>query len=259
MKIYGTAKGGALSHKDFGVAFGGGGGGPTTRIAITTDNFSQTGSLSGWAIDDTNEKATATWNRNTTVQTIWMDLADYLGEDIGDTWNLRYHLKLTGDFTATTGVGCYLATGLYNQVPTFSSHNATDLSGSTLIAEAYPAGNNPERMYPFIDGATAYEAGSNKIVPTVSAPTWSSNGAEFYIELIRDGDDITLNMYSDNFETLISNGSGSLSGTYTSDTITHLALLKNYNYSVSFFNGSGTFEVDALYFNNNSTDAGAPF
>ena len=34
MKIHGTTKGGALSHKDYGVAFGGGGG-ASTRIDIT--------------------------------------------------------------------------------------------------------------------------------------------------------------------------------------------------------------------------------
>jgi hypothetical protein len=259
MKIHGTAKGGALSHKDYGVAFGGGGG-ASTRIAITSDNFSQTGSASGWAIDDTNEKATSTWDRSTTVQSIWMDLADYLGEDIGTEWNLRFHQKITGDFSDTTGVGCYLINGLYNQDGSFSSHNATALSGHSFAAEAYPAGKDPQRMWPLVDDATSVESGSNRTLPTVAADLWSANDAEFYIEVIRDGGTMTMNMYSDSdYSTLISNGTVSLTGTMTTDTITHLILFHNYNYSASTWNGDASFEVDSLYFNNNSTDAGAPF
>lgn len=230
------------------------GGGASTEIEINSTNFTKTGTATNWAIDDVNKKVTATWNRSTTILVIWMDLASYLGEAIGTQWNLRYHQKLTGNFVATTGNGAYLVTGLYNQVPTFSSHSATSLSGSSLIAEAYPAGNNPQREYPFIDNGTSYESSTNKLVPTVSAPTWSSNGAEFYIEVIRDGNDMTLNMYSDEWITLITNGSGTLSGTYSSDAITHLALVKNYNYPPTTWNGSGDFEIDKLYFSNNSVD-----
>jgi len=259
MKIHGTAKGGAISHKDFGVAFGGGGG-ATTRITINSDNFSQTGSLTGWSIDSINEKATATWNRNTTVQSIWCDLVDILGEAIDTEWNLRYHQKITGDFSATTGVGCYLVTGIYNQDGSFSSHGATALSGHTFNAEAYPTGNDREVMYPFVDDTTTYEGGSYIRVPTVSAATWSSNGAEFYIEVIRDGNTMTMNFYSDSdYSTLISNGSGELTGTITTDTLTHLILFHNYNYAISSFNGAASFEISSLYFNNGSTDAGAPF
>ena len=39
MKIHGTAKGGALSHKDFGVAFGGGGGGVTKKAPDEIDDL----------------------------------------------------------------------------------------------------------------------------------------------------------------------------------------------------------------------------
>jgi hypothetical protein len=241
------------------VAFGGGGG-ATTRIIINSDNFSQTGSASGWSIDDTNEKALMTWDRNTTVQSIWCDLVDILGEAIDTEWNLRYHQKLTGDYSQTTGVGCYLVTGIYNQDGSFPSHGATSLSGHTFNAEAYPAGNDREVLYPFIDDTTAYEAGSYVRVPTVSAATWSSNGAEFYIEVIRDGSTMTMNFYSDSdYSTLISNGTAELTGTMTTDTLTHLILCHNYNYSASSWNGSGSFEIDSLYFNNGSTDAGAPF
>ena len=257
MKIHGTAKGGALSHKDFGVAFGGAGG-PSTQITINSDNFSQTGSLTGWAIED--GKATATWNRNTTVQSIWCDLVDILGEALDTVWNLRFHQKITSDFSATTGNGCYLVTGLYNQDGSFSSHNATALSGHTFNAENDPSVNDRENLMPFIDDNTSYEEGSKIRIPTVSAPTWSADDVEFYIEVIRDGNTMTMNMYSDSdYSTLISNGTGSLTGTMTTDTITHLILFHNYNYSVSSFNGSANFEIDSLYFNNGSTDAGSPF
>ena len=259
MKIHGTATGGALSHKDFGVAFGGAGG-VTTQITINSDNFSQTGSLTGWAIDSVNEKATATWNRNTTVQSIWCDLVDILGEAIDTEWNLRFHQKITGDFSDTTGVGCYLINGLYNQDGSFSSHGASALSGHTFAAEAYPDGKDPQKMWPFVDDATAVESGSNRTLPTVAADTWSANDAEFYIEVIRDGNTMTMNMYSDSsYSTLISNGTASATGTMTTDTITHLILFHNYNYAVSSFNGAASFEIDSLYFNNGSTDAGAPF
>ena len=240
------------------------GGGDTTQIPINSDNFSQTGSLSGWAIDSSNEKATATWNRNTTVQSIWMNLADYLGEDIGDTWNLRYHMKIASGFSnLTNATGVYLATGLYNQDGSFSSHSATALSGSTMVAEAcVSAGgcsyDNPERFYPFIDDATTYEASSSTILPTNTA-FWTANGKQAYIEIIRDNGDLTMNMYSDNFETLYTNGSATMSGTYTTDDLTHLILFHNYNYSTGTCDAVANFEIDAVYFNNNSTDAGAPF
>jgi hypothetical protein len=261
MKIHGTSKGAALSHKDYGVGFGGGGGGPSTRIAINSENFTLTGTETGWTIDDTNEKATATWYRNTEVLAIWCDLVDILGESIDTVWNLRYHQKLTGNFTATTGVGCYLMTGLYNQDGTFPSHNTGgNLSGHSFNCQAYTGGQDPEVLYPFINNCVAYECNAYQVVPTVAAPTWSSNGAEFYIEVIRDGNSMTMNMYSDSdYSTLISNGTTTLTGTMTTATITHLILFKNYNYSVSSFNGSGSFEIDSLYFNNGSTDAGAPF
>ena len=256
MKIHGTSKGGALSHKDFGVAFGGAGG-ATTRIIINSDNFSQTGSLTGWAIED--GKATATWNRNTTVQSIWCDLVDILGEAIETEWNLRYHQKITGNFSATTGVGCYLVTGLYNQDGSFSSHGATGLSGHTFNAEAEPIVNNRENLMPFIDDSTSYEEGSKVRVPT-SGDGWSANGTEYYVEVIRDGNTMTMNLYSDsNYSSLITDGAASLTGTMTTDTISHLILFHNYNYSASTWNGTGSFEIDSLYFNNGSTDPGAPF
>ena len=234
------------------------GGGATTQIIINSDNFSQTGSLTGWVIED--GKATATWNRNTTVQSIWMDLASYLEEDIGDTWNLRYHMKLTGGYNAVTGDGCYLVTGMYNQDGSFSSHSATALSGSSMVAES---GNytydNQERLYPFINNATTYESSGNTPLPT-NTSFWVSNGKEAYIEIIRDGNDVTMNLYSDSdYSTLYTNGSVTMSGTYTTDDLTHLILFHNYNYPVSTFDGAGNFEIDSIYFNNNSTDPGLPF
>ena len=50
MKIYGTAKGGAISHKDFGVAFGGGGAAYGDQITIrqnSQNGFIQIHDMSG--------------------------------------------------------------------------------------------------------------------------------------------------------------------------------------------------------------------
>ena len=56
MIIHGTAKGGALSHKDFGVAFGGGGGGPEELFSQTSgehygENNAGTICGKGWEIN----------------------------------------------------------------------------------------------------------------------------------------------------------------------------------------------------------------
>ena len=55
MKIHGTAKGGAISKKDFGVAFGGG----AAPLVETTYEYAPTGSGAGGAVYDSDVSSTA--------------------------------------------------------------------------------------------------------------------------------------------------------------------------------------------------------
>jgi|TARA_R100000501_G_C2599936_1_gene97323 hypothetical protein len=238
----------------------GSGGGASTQIPLTSDNFTKTGSQTGWSIDDTNEKITFTWDRQVTVNSIWMNLADYLGEAIGTEWNLRYHMKLDSNYSQTSGVGCYQITGLFDQDGTSASHGVASISGASIIAEA-DQGNSKNLYCPALDGASAVEATPYTRVPKSSTTLWTANGREGYFETIRDGNDFEFNIYTDSdYSSLYTNGSGSITGTtQTTDTIEYLWLAHNYNYSASTWNGSGDFVIDSLYFNNNSTSAGAPF
>jgi len=240
MKIHGTAKGGALSTKDFGVAFGGGNGnGADLSISLTDD--------AGWVDDGSGDFEWSSGKlafdpikRNTTPQFIYLDLsaAGLLGENLSaDQWTVRL-AKLTTTTFAASGLGSpFLYVCISNNTDNsgtdqdtfaieleyssdYSGNNIAKATDSETLQETLPAGaaatfttNNTSSYEYYIEFKKTAESGSNNL--TVSLfPTSSYETATESLTLTATIADLKYIKFINNSEqTQVRQGGAELTGT----------------------------------------------
>jgi len=172
MKIHGTAKGGAISKKDFGVAFGGGG-------AAGWDvnwNFDESDLEAYWDLhfpstDETNLDVNTTTDKidwkminDNNDQTMYNDL---LGEDVSDSqWLLRMKLRFSNVSGTCQGyIGISSITG--------ASSSSQDFIGVAILTD-----DNQIRS---IDADSSAISISGDETDSI---TWANN-TDYYLEIIR--------------------------------------------------------------------------
>jgi len=109
MKIHGTAKGGAESKKDFGVAFssGGGGNGCFFTSDFTEDNWSDLGNQSSNSGDNysstsiTSEKLRITCNSGSGQRAGAVAIRQ-MSEGLGTSWNIRFNYTTGSSFSSNS-------------------------------------------------------------------------------------------------------------------------------------------------------------
>jgi len=205
MKIHGTAKGGAESKKDFGVAFSAAGGGSGCFFDA---DFSST---SGWTemddtyidIDTATEQLDVNCQTDGSIDNAYYTLSEALSES---AWNLRwtFHFTtITGDSTPDSGWQMSLARqgnlggNCYNGCV---SGLSGDSVGASLKWNIRSGGKNRAQF--FSTGGSASLGTNDKV----------SAGNTYYMEIIYDDGDCTFNLREDDFttspiETLTTSGS----------------------------------------------------
>jgi len=139
MKIHGTAKGGAISKKDFGVAFGGGGGCFFTSD-FTSDNWDDLGNQDSNGGDDysstsiVSEKLRIIGNSATPGQEGGAVAIREMTEGLGSSWNIRFNLTTgsSNNFPAT-GKNAFLWIGVTSDSTYTSSQGANDQAGDACF------------------------------------------------------------------------------------------------------------------------------
>ena len=176
MKIHGTAKGGAESKKDFGVAFSSGGGG--VGCTYETDFSTNTGWTTqgaNFTIDTTNNELDFKGERNGNNDAIGYDLTE-----VSDTeWNLRFKF-IIDDINDADGAGIITCFGLRSQNQTNEADTAQDAIGyftfnSNSAAESDFRSAFADNTYVY---ANAAEIGTNILAENT-----------FYIEIKRTAED----------------------------------------------------------------------
>ena len=146
MKIHGTAKGGAISHKDFGVAFGGGGGVPLVELFDTTtcnynynEGYSQLNGWSGAGVKFSGTNSTMT-DFNKVVC-----LMSKKNVDDGFTGDLTLEIRDTDQTTVLVTGTSVNATEL-STMPTYSeivfTCDTTTVTAGQCIFITFPTGTN---------------------------------------------------------------------------------------------------------------------
>jgi len=191
MKIHGTAKGGALSTKDFGVAFGGV---PVVAPTYTGDmssGWSQTGSEGvDFTIDSTHNEVDLLDSYN--AENVYFDTSTI--ETLSTTqWTIRFTYQITG---TASGDNPVFWLGMSETGVTAANATATDFTGfgtqtlkdsTTLVPYLYMCNN--ERL----DSAGAYgilQLDSSNIVLV-------SNNTKYYVQVNRDGSTFYVKVYED--------------------------------------------------------------
>jgi len=146
MKIHGTTKGGAISHKDFGVAFGGGGGVPLVELFDTTScnfsydlGFSQFNGYTYYGVKFTGTGATQT-DFNKIVCS--MSKKNAAG---GFTGDMVMQIRDT-DGTTVLVTGTTVNTSELDDIPTYKditfTCETTTVTTGQYIGVQFPAGTN---------------------------------------------------------------------------------------------------------------------
>ena len=137
MKIHGTAKGGALSKKDFGVAFGGGNGnGCFFTSDFSEDNWSDLGNQDANGGDDytatsiTSGKLRITSNSGSGENGGAVAIRQ-MTEGLGSSWNIRFNYT-TGRGMTSAGNN-YLFVGVTSDSSYTSSQGANNQSGDAAF------------------------------------------------------------------------------------------------------------------------------
>ena len=137
MKIHGTTKGGALSKKDFGVAFGGGNGnGCFFTSDFSEDNWSDLGNQDANGGDDytatsiTSGKLRITSNSGSGENGGAVAIRQ-MTEGLGSSWNIRFNYTTGGSMTANGNN--YLYIGVTSDSSYTSSQGANNQSGDAAF------------------------------------------------------------------------------------------------------------------------------
>ena len=172
MKIHGTAKGGALSKKDFGVAFGGGGAWDVNW------NFDESDLEAYWDLhfpstDETNLDVNTTTDKidwkminDNNDQTMYNDL---LGEDVNNSqWLLRMKLRFS-DVDASNACQGFIG---------ISSINGASNSTQDFIGVGILTSDNQIRSIEADGSAISMSGDENASI------TWAIN-TDYYLQIIR--------------------------------------------------------------------------
>ena len=188
MKIHGTAKGGAISKKDFGVAFGGGAAAGPTYTGDMSAGWTTTGS--DLVIDTTDNEVDylATYN----AQNVYFDLQTV--ETLSTTqFTIRFTIKQTGTASGDNPIfwfGCS-ETGI-----TVSNSTITDFIGFSNHVSAGTAVLRPYQNMGDDDKLSSTEVQSRLQLDS-SDVNLSNNNTLYYYELVRVDGNFTCNIYSD--------------------------------------------------------------
>ena len=219
MKIHGTAKGGAISKKDFGVAFGGGGAVTPTRGLIIDD-----------ITNGTNFSAS---------YDMYADLGD---TTLSGTWVIRFKIHYTAIVTA--GNGDTVNVGITTTTSAVSPTGSNTGCGFKWASD--------EGGVVSYSNATMFPAPA-EFIPETHVP--SEMPFTRYFEMIRSGttgaDTFRVNVYteSDYSDTPATNTRSALD-------MTGLRYIKVANYSEGVPEGSVTGNISEMYLWNNTTTAG---
>jgi len=165
MKIHGTAKGGALSTKDFGVAFGGNGGIPCTSQELGETN-------NGAQCSGVGSNGNSVWVAITTATVAENDKIEKIGVKIGGTTNQPYGLKLvayTDDGGSPDAFVCMTESATVDGVTGYVNYDVINSAGSVephtiTAAEAgyLWIGNwsNGDNELCFLNGAISWQMSS---------------------------------------------------------------------------------------------------
>lgn len=136
MKIHGTAKGGAESKKDFGVAFSSAGGGCFFTSDFTEDNWSDLGNQDSNGGDDytstsiTSEKLRIISNSGSGENGGAVAIRQ-MSEALGSSWNIRFNYTTGGSMTKNGNN--YLYIGVTSDSSYTSSQGAQNQSGDACF------------------------------------------------------------------------------------------------------------------------------
>jgi len=180
MKIHGTAKGGAISKKDFGVAFGGAAGNGTTYSTDFSTHGAWSDNQDNVFIDTENEMLEFDLTDSNTDQFMNYDL----GSSVSDTkWLLRYEMTFTTLAVNTADDTNILQIGFYST----DSPSGYKPSGDTLrygVEAGY--GTNRANKLSSINGTTETITDQNNDPFSLSAST----GTTYYMEIVRISADL---------------------------------------------------------------------
>ena len=137
MKIHGTAKGGALSKKDFGVAFGGAAAnGCFFTSDFTEDNWSDLGNQSANGGDDYSSTSIVSDKLRITSNSSGADAAGavaitQMSAGLGTSWNIRFNYTTGSSFTS--GGNSFLWVGVTSDSTYTSSQGADSQEGDACF------------------------------------------------------------------------------------------------------------------------------
>jgi len=199
MKIHGTAKGAALSTKDFGVAFSAAGGVPTPDYE---DDFSTNPTDGDWTLTGVNVTYDATndWidlngrgaDAHAQMYGLKLDLQDVLGSNLSNTkWVIQFTWNAYSWTAGTTGHYCDVGIWLTTQDPSHAVAGDCDgfkfgggNVGTASYQQNYCLGGFFETSWQAFKKATQDIAGEVQWVDVGVAPV---TGTEIGMRLIRTG------------------------------------------------------------------------
>jgi len=175
MKIHGTAKGGAISKKDFGVAFSGGNGNGCTYETDFSTNTGWTTQGANFTIDTANNELDWKSVRNGNNDAIGYDLTE-----VSDTeWNLRFKFVIN-TITNTDGGGLITCFGLRSANQTNNVNVDQDSIGFFTFNSSGASEDDFRSCYG--DNASVYGNASEIGTNLLATGTW-------YIEIKRTAED----------------------------------------------------------------------
>ena len=252
MKIHGTAKGGAVSKKDFGVAFSSGGanGGCFFTSDFTSDNWDELGNQDSNGGDDysstsiTSDKLRIIGNSTTASQYSGAVSIREMSEGLGTSWNIRFNYTTGSSSTfAATNKNAYLWIGVTTNSTYSSSQGADTQDGDACF---WRWRMNPEG--PKI-AARTYDGGSPTETGAPQEPVAFANSTTYYWELTYDDSTFSSKQFTNaDYDT------------QTGDTTTVSdAGLTGMNYLLvgtpkDYIISDWTVDINEIKVNNNSTD-----
>jgi len=249
MKIHGTAKGGALSTKDFGVAFGGA---PVDTCFFTSDftedNWSDLGNQDSNGGDDNStagiisEKLRITSDSASGCCPGGGVAIRQMSEALGTEWNIRFN------FTTGTGMtpngNNYLFVGVTSDSSYDADEGAGDQTGDACFFRWHFDTGDVRMQNRTWDGGIVTTT-SNAQSPV----TWADN-TTFYFELTYDNSTFSCKQFTNS-------GYGTQTGTTTTVSDSGLTGMDYLLSGTEDGNGTGVWTVDIneIKVANNTTDA----
>jgi len=177
MKIHGTAKGGALSTKDFGVAFGG-------AAAPTGETWDSETGLTNCTLSDSDTTATAT------SATSWYCRAN--------STNIKNNFTFTIGGSGADNFRVALVTGA--QRISGSPEFFSDTTSFMLLIEGL-AGSTTANLYTYTDGSLDNQNPCNNCIDTTKSMTLTKSGSTWTFKV----DDVTKTTYSSSSDFYLQN------------------------------------------------------